>query len=164
MDWFNAYETNVGQKVLERLRNLEIRMLAFVYFSEQTERFRRSRLTITIHISDESARGQALADLICTRCRIHLVRNNGRTTDSPMTVIDVTLYLELGKFQPYGDGREYFLSQWPVIDVTLYAEFGKFQPFGDGWEYFLNQWPVIDVTFYLEFGNFQPFGDGREYF
>jgi hypothetical protein len=53
-----------------------------------------------------------------------------------MTVIDVTLYLEFGKFQPIGDGRKYFLNQWPVIDVTLYLEFGKFQPIGDEREYF----------------------------
>jgi hypothetical protein len=59
------------------------------------------------------------------------VRNSGRSTDSPMTVIDVTLCLKFEKFQPIGDGREYFFNQWLVIDVILYVEFGKFQPFGD---------------------------------
>jgi hypothetical protein len=39
---------------------------------------------------------------------MQLVQNNGGATDSPMTVIDVTLYLEFEKFQPFGDGREYF--------------------------------------------------------
>jgi hypothetical protein len=42
---------------------------------------------------------------------MQLVRNNGRTTDLPMTVIDVTLYLEFGNFQLIGDGLEYFLNQ-----------------------------------------------------
>jgi hypothetical protein len=36
---------------------------------------------------------------------MQLVRNNGRSTDSPMTIIDVTLYLEFGKFQLIGDGQ-----------------------------------------------------------
>jgi hypothetical protein len=67
---------------------------------------------------------------------MQLVRNNGRTTDSQMTAIDVKLYLKFGKFQPIGDGREYFLNQWLVIDVTFYVEFGKFQTFGDGREFF----------------------------
>jgi hypothetical protein len=59
---------------------------------------------------------------------------------------------------------ERLIHQWPVIGVTLYLEFGKFQPFGDGREYFLNQWPVIDGTLYVELGKFQRFVEGREYF
>jgi hypothetical protein len=35
---------------------------------------------------------------------MQLVRDNDRATDSPMTVIDVMLYLEFGKFQPIGGG------------------------------------------------------------
>jgi hypothetical protein len=49
---------------------------------------------------------------------MQLVRNNERATDSPM--IDVTLHVELGNFQSFGDGQEYFQTNKPVFLVSVY--------------------------------------------